>query len=155
MADRLLVRMSVFVILRNDKNEILLQQRANTGYLDGYWDFPSGHVEYGESIQDTAIRELKEEVGLTAHLKDLHLTHVDQYFLDRDYINFIFVATKWSGKPKIGEPEKCSGVKFFPINSLPEKCVNMVRAAQQSGFSDELTFSVTNRASYGLLMGTN
>ncbi len=47
MADkRFMTRQAVFVVLRNGNGEVLLQQRANTGYLDGYWDLPSGHVEY-------------------------------------------------------------------------------------------------------------
>lgn len=88
---------AVFVLLRNDKGEFLLQQRANTGYLDGYYDFAcSGHVEPGELIRDTAVRELQEEVGLTAKPEDLKLVHIDQYFLDRDYINF--VSSLASGK---------------------------------------------------------
>lgn len=50
-AERFVTRMAVFVCVRNQKGEILLQQRTNTGYLDGYWDFAaSGHVEYGESV---------------------------------------------------------------------------------------------------------
>ena len=64
MADRFTTRVAVFVIVRNDKGEILLQQRGPEKYLGGYWDFPSGHGELGESLQDTTIRELKEEVGL-------------------------------------------------------------------------------------------
>jgi len=61
MTDRFMTRMAVFVILRNEAGEILLEQRANTGYLDGYWDLPSGHVEYAESIHQTAVREVLEE----------------------------------------------------------------------------------------------
>ena len=53
MAQRHMTRQAVFVVIRNDNNEILLQQRANTGYLDEYWDLPSGHVEYGESLSES------------------------------------------------------------------------------------------------------
>ncbi len=58
-----MTRQAVFVVIRNDNNEILLQQRANTGYLDEYWDLPSGHVEYGESLSESAVREVEEEIG--------------------------------------------------------------------------------------------
>jgi 8-oxo-dGTP diphosphatase len=151
--ERFMTKLAVFVMLRNDKGEILLQQRSGTGYLDGYWDFPSGHVEYGESIHDAAARELKEEVGLTAQLGDLRLTHIDQYFIDRDYVNFIFTADTWEGEPAIGEPEKVSAIKFFAPDQLPEKCVNVVRAAEAAGFTDELTYSVTTKESYEAVMG--
>lgn len=153
MAERFLTRQAVFVVLRNDKNEILLQQRSGTGYLDGYWDLPSGHVEQGESLRDTATRELFEEVGVTTRPEDLRLTHLDQYFLDRDYVNYVFSVDEWEGEPKICEPEKCSAIGWFAVNALPEKCVNVVRVAEQAGFTDELTFSVTDEKSFETLMG--
>jgi 8-oxo-dGTP diphosphatase len=155
--DRFMTRLAVFVILRNDAGKILLQQRAGTGYLDGYWDLPSGHVEYGESIHDTAVREVAEEVGVQIRVEDLALVHIDQYFIgrtDRDYVNFTFTARAWEGEPKLGEPEKCSAIGWFASDMLPEKCVNVVRVNEAAGFSDELTFSTTDTESFARLMGT-
>jgi 8-oxo-dGTP pyrophosphatase MutT (NUDIX family) len=121
--------------------------------LDGYWDLPSGHVEYGESILDTAIRELSEEVGVSVTAKNLKLINIDQYFIDRDYINFTFAAQHWSGETRICEPEKCSAIGWFAVNTLPEKCVNVVRVNERSGFSDELTYDVTTKDTFEALMG--
>lgn len=152
-ADRFVTRMAVFVALRNEQGEILLQQRANTGYLNGYWDFAaSGHVEHGESIHQTAIRELLEEVGVSAREEDLRLTHVDQYLLEQNYVNWVFLLDKWQGKPKICEPHKCSDMRYFSLNDLPDKCVNTVRAAMASDLRGELSFSVTNHKRYEVLM---
>lgn len=152
--ERFLTRQAVFVALRNKVGEILLQQRANTGYLDGYWDLTaSGHVEQGESIQQTAIRELGEEAGVTAREEDLQLIHVDQYFMETDYINWTFVLDVWEGKPKVCEPGKCSDMRYFAPDALPDKCVNNLRAVAAAGFSDDLTFSVTNPETYQALMG--
>ncbi len=155
MTERFNTRLAVFMILRNDKNEILLQQRSGTGYLDGYWDLPSGHVEHGEALRDTATRELLEEVGVTARPEDLALVNIDQYFLDQDYVNFTFAVKSWQGTPSICEPDKCSDMQWFAPDALPEKCVNVVRANEQSGFgaSGELTYSVTDVESYKTLMG--
>ena len=153
MADRLTTRVAVFVIVRNDKGEILLQQRAaNAKYLVGYWDFPSGHGEHGESLQDSAIRELKEEVGLTGKPEDLRLVHVEQYFVELNYINFIFALDKWSGTPRICEPDKCSAIGWFAPDALPEQCVNAVRAAETAAFSDDLSYSITDSESYAKLV---
>ena len=152
--ERFTTRIAVFVIVRNDTGEILLQQRAaGANYLEGYWDFPSGHGEYGESLRDTAIRELNEEVGLDADPKDLRLVHIEQFFVEKNYINFIFELDKWTGTPKVCEPDKCSAVDWFTADALPEQCVNAVRAAEEAGFSDELTYSITDKESYSKMIG--
>jgi 8-oxo-dGTP pyrophosphatase MutT (NUDIX family) len=154
MSERVLTKWAVFVIVRNEKGEILLQQRARSArYLNGYWDLPSGHGEYDEDIRATAIRELKEEVDLNGRQEDLRLVHIDQYFVEVNYINFIFALDKWSGEPKACEPDKCDGVAWFAPDKLPEKCVNVVRAVEAAGFTDDLTYSVTNKDTYYGLMG--
>jgi 8-oxo-dGTP diphosphatase len=153
MADRFTTRLAAFVIVYNDKRGVLLQQRAPNSYLGGYWDFPSGHGEHGESIRDSAVRELAEEMGLVGRAEDLRLIHLDQYFLEQDYINFVFVLDTWSGTPKICEPESCSAIGWFALDALPEKCVNAVRAVEHAGFGPELTYSVTNMAGYEAIMG--
>jgi len=153
MAERFMTRLAVFVVLRNKKGEILLQQRGPKSYLAGYWDFPSGHGELNESLRDSAVRELYEEVGLTAKPEDLRLIHIDQYFLEINYVNFVFALDAWSGTPKVCEPDKCSAVGWFAEGELPELCVNAVRAVEAAGFTDELTYSVTDRESYARIMG--
>ena len=50
---------------RNNKREYLLLH-----YTAGHWDFPKGHIEKGESKQEAALRELKEETGLEATIID-------------------------------------------------------------------------------------
>jgi mutator protein MutT len=148
-----MTRLAAFVIVYNEQGKVLLQQRAPHSYLGGYWDFPSGHGEEGESIRDTAIRELAEEVGLIGKAEDLQLTLVDQYFLETNYLNFVFVLDTWSGTPEVCEPEACSAIGWFALDALPEKCVNVVRAAQRAGFGRGLTYSVTDTAAYEVLMG--
>lgn len=151
MTDRFTTKMAVFVMLRNEKGEILLHQRAKN-YLLGYWDFPSGHVERGEELRETAARELMEETGVRVRPEDLRLVHIEHYSIETDYVNFTFACDKWENEPRICEPEKCTAIGFFPTDKLPEKCVNAVRAVEAAGFTDELTYSVTTRESYEKLM---
>ena len=148
MTERFQTLQAVFILLRNDKNEILLQQRSGTGYLDGYWDFPSGHVELGEPVRDTACRETKEEIDIDIAPEDLNLIHIEQFFVERNYVNYTFEARSWQGAPRTCEPEKCSAIGWFPTNALPSKCVNAVRAVEATGFSSELTYSVTDKINY-------
>lgn len=152
--EKLLTRSAVFIILRNEAGEILLQQRANTGYLDGYYDFTcSGHVDEGESIHEAAIRELTEEIGVTADPADLRLVHINQNFIDIPYFNFTFELSKWRGTPTIMEPHKCSDLSFFAINALPEKCTLNVRVNERENFDSNLTFSKITKADYEKLFG--
>ncbi len=153
MPDRFMTRVAVFVVVRNEKGEILLQQRGPKSYLAGHWDFPSGHGEQNEALHDSAIRELREEVGLIGSPQDLRLIHIDQYFVAANYINFVFALDTWTGTPNIGEPDKCSAIGWFAPGALPEKCVNVVRAVEAAGFSSELTYSVTDRKMFEETMG--
>jgi mutator protein MutT len=155
MAERFMTRAAVFTVVYNDKGEILLQRRGPNSYLAGHWDFPSGHVEQGEDMRATAARELQEETGLVGRVDDLRLRHVDHYYIEVDYLNFIFELRDFTGEPTIMEPAKCSGLAWFAPDELPEQCVNAVRAYQAAGFgaSTDVTFSVTDRAGYERIMG--
>ena len=59
----------------NDHIEYLLLH-----YGAGHWDFPKGHIEVGETQQEAAHRELKEETGLTAQLDDNFLESFSYMF---------------------------------------------------------------------------
>ena len=154
MAEKLITHVAVFIVLKNEAGHVLLQQRANTGYLDGYYDFAcSGHVDAGESLHEAAIRELKEEIDITAKPDDLKLVHVNQNFLDKAYINFTFELDVWQGTPKICEPHKCSDLQFFDKNNLPSKCTVNVRLNEREAFASKLSYSKITPKEYDALMG--
>jgi mutator protein MutT len=151
--DRPVFRLAVFVIIRDSEGKILLQQRAGTEFLPGYYDFPSGHVESDESFTQAAVRELAEEVSLSCQESDLHLVHLSQNYVDEPYVNIVFEAAKWEGTPTIGEPEKCSDLQFCSPNGLPEKCTLAVRLLQQQSFQKDLTTRYIDAEAYVQLMG--
>ena len=154
--NRFTTRVAVFIILKNEDGEIILQKRKNTGYMDGSWDFvASGHVDPNESIRRAAVRELFEEAGVKAQEQDLRLVHINQndLHLDTPYINFTFMLEKWEGEPRICEEDKCSEMKSFQPDDLPESCVLSVKVNELDGFSDELSYSYVNDANYESIMG--
>ncbi len=116
MPERYTVKLVSLVILE-DHNKILLTRRFNTGWEDGKYTVPSGHVEPNETPLQTAVRELKEEVGVDTKSEDLELVHVD--FFD-NYIHLYFKTTKWIGEPKNMEPDKCDEIKWVSYNELPD-----------------------------------
>ncbi len=111
----------------NGKEQILLQKRKNTGYMDGHWDCSvSGHVEYMESMKMAMQRETKEELCIDIDIQDLEFVSLIHKIngVDTIYYNGYFKASKWKGEPRIGEPNKNEEIKWFDIHNLPENLVD-------------------------------
>ncbi|MDE5539880.1 MAG: NUDIX hydrolase, partial [Bacilli bacterium] len=71
--DRNLLHNEVATFIINDKSQVLLQKRSpNKRFHPNKWALCAGHVDAYESLEEAAIREIKEEVGLDVDLKDLH-----------------------------------------------------------------------------------
>lgn len=130
---RLKVIPSVFVAIIKD-GKVLLLRRANTGWLDGWYDLPAGHLEDQEGLKEGALRELKEEAGLEAKPEDLELAHVYQnhHNPEAPHYGYIFLARKWQGTPKVMEPKKCDDIAFFELSHLPARTSPYVRAALEN-----------------------
>lgn len=144
MPDRLTARLAVFVILRDAQGRLLLQERQNTGYMDGHYDCAcSGHVELNETLEEAALREVEEELGVTLQPQDLRLIHVCHNYLHEPYYaNFVYELDRWEGTPEIREPEKCSDLRYFAPDALPEKLSPTLRSAvRDGGLTPDLTYS--------------
>lgn len=116
------------VLIKEDK--ILLSRRYNTGYGDGYYSFPAGHLEEGETLKEGVVREAKEEVGIDINMSDLELIHVmDRNVINNERMAFFFKAKEWKGDLINMEPEKCDDLKWFKINELPENTIPYIRSA--------------------------
>ncbi len=112
--------------------KILLSRRKNTGYADGMYSLPAGHVEDGETLTTCVVREAKEEIGITIDPRDLQLVHTMHRFETDIRMDFFFTVNKWSGVPTNCEPEKCDDLGWFPLSALPVNTVPYVRAAIES-----------------------
>lgn len=146
--------LAVYIVVKNDRNEILLHQRSEgSRYLAGHWDFPSGHVEAGEGIAVTAARELKEETDLATEPDNLKLIAIASDQTDFPYVNFLFLADRWEGVSRIIEPDKCDDMRWFPLGKLPSKCTPMVRIYEEKKFSNELSFHYMGEEEFTRLMG--
>ncbi|HKU18931.1 MAG TPA: NUDIX domain-containing protein [Candidatus Saccharimonadales bacterium] len=123
--DRHSVVPAVYILFRRD-DEILLLKRANTGYRDGFYSLPAGHLDGGEPAVYAAVREAKEEVGALVRPEDMRLVHTQHRVAesgDHERLNLFFETTTWQGEPTNAEPEKCSEVRWALLAKLPTKLV--------------------------------
>jgi len=121
-----------YILLIKD-NKVLMQRRFNTGYEDGKYSLPAGHVEKGETFNQAIIRESKEEVGIEInpeHLKIIHVMQRDSGTKENnERIDVFLVAEKWGGEIKNMEPEKCDDLSWFKLDNIPENTIPYVRQA--------------------------
>jgi 8-oxo-dGTP pyrophosphatase MutT (NUDIX family) len=122
---------AVHLLLVRD-GEVLLLRRANTGYEDGNYSVPAGHVEAGELPRATMIREAMEEVGLLVPMTDLPLALTMARAAEQPRIDFFFEVTDWRGDISNREPEKCDELLWAPLDDLPPNMVPYVRAALEA-----------------------
>ena len=113
----------VHLVLLNQKEQILFGRRFNTGFEDGSWHVPAGHVEAGESVQQALIREANEEVGIVVRAENAEFAHVMHNASGGGRIAFFFVVREWEGEVTNKEPEKCSGLDWFSFDSLPSQLI--------------------------------
>ncbi len=106
------------VILPIKDNKIFLIKRANSGWEDGKWTIPGGRVEVGESIKQTAVRELKEETAIVISEDDLHFVHIE-YMKDK-FINYFFSFEPIDTNIIPQEKDKVSEYGWFDLDKLPE-----------------------------------
>ena len=116
-----LIGLGATTLVFNDKNELLLNLRSDTNT----WGIPGGSMELYETIEETAIRELKEETGITAEKLELVtvLSGKDYYF---EYPNgdkmctviVLFKVLDYSGRINVSDNES-KQLKFFKLNALP------------------------------------
>lgn len=111
---------------KDGKKEVLLSLRKNTGYRDGEYELPGGHVDKGEDLIHAMVREAKEELLIDIKEEDLSIVHILHHYTG-DRINFILTANTYEGIPSIGEPEKCEKLEWFDINNLPENIIGKIK----------------------------
>lgn len=120
-----LTRVSAAVLLRRDDTvwEFLLAQRPPGKAYAGYWEFPGGKVEPGESFSEALVRELQEELGITVTEMTAWLTRHFVYPHARVEIRF-FRVTAWTGAL---HPHEHTDMAWLPVSGLAGgKCLECI-----------------------------
>lgn len=134
MSERHLIRTTVNVLcLKGGK--VLLSRRANTGWADGMLVIPGGHVEPGETPTQAAIREVKEELGLTIDRMDLQFYCVAARKTGAECVAYEFlVKLKEDQVPTNTEPASCSELVWVEADKLPDDLVQDFADIISNGF---------------------
>lgn len=108
-------------------DQILLGRRCNTGFADGHYSLPAGHLELGESVVVAAIREAKEELSIEINADDLSFVQVMHNAYGIGRLAFFFEVKQWSGDIVNMEPQKCDDLRWFSVAHLPVDMVPYIR----------------------------
>lgn len=104
---------------RDGQLEVLLLRRARTGFLDGCYALPGGHLHHGESLRDAAARECLEETAVA--VRSLEPLCLLPYRSGRHQgINMVFRTADWRGEPRLAEPELFDDLVWAAPSALPE-----------------------------------
>ena len=107
----------------------------------GTWSVPGGHLEFGESIEEGAAREVLEETGMqVTNLKMVAVTN-DIFEADqKHYVNLWLRADWQANEPRIMEPDKITEIRWSTFHDLPvplfEPCWSNLRKTNPGLFKD-------------------
>jgi mutator protein MutT len=116
---------AVYLIIKDDNGNILLQRRQGSKLWPNFLALPAGHIDKGELSKEAAIREAYEELGIEIEEKDL----IFKYVLCRknkslkSYFDIFFEVKKYKNKIRIAEPEKCTELKWVNPSNLPDDMI--------------------------------
>ncbi|WP_405533346.1 NUDIX domain-containing protein [Streptomyces avidinii] len=128
------VPVDVHLVLRRDGGsgpEVLLSRRAGPVYAAGLWHLPSGHLEPGEDMVEGVIREAREETGVVIAAADVAAAVTVHHRPPQgagSRIGVLFEVRRWSGAPRVMEPDRCDGMGWYPLDGLPDPMVAYCRA---------------------------
>jgi ADP-ribose pyrophosphatase YjhB (NUDIX family) len=126
--ERFRITPSIYIFFIKD-GCLLLGRRCNTGWSDGCYGVPAGHLQGNERARDGACREAMEEVGLRVAREELAFACVGHRIGTDERIDLFFSAKNWDGEPTIREPHLCDDLKWFPVDSLPDTMIAHERSA--------------------------
>lgn len=133
------VKVGIGLLIIKD-GRVLLGKRKNAHGADEYAG-PGGHLEYGETAEQTALRELAEECGIK--IKNLRLLCTSDLltYFPKHYLDIGFAAEWESGEPEVLEPHKLESWNWYDMDDLPDGLFGCVSAYVESYKTGKKYFS--------------
>lgn len=121
------------VIVHRDR-KVLVGKRKNS-HGAGNWGFPGGHIEWNETFEQCALRELEEETGIRgANPKFISATNDVMPLDDQHYITIFMLVENFDGEPELREPERCEGWRWMDWDDLPEQRFSPITRLIETGY---------------------
>lgn len=129
----LLPRVGVGVLVIQSERVLLGRRIGSLGA--GTWALPGGHLEFGETVEQCAIRETLEETGLAIHITGFG-PYTNDVMLEegKHYVTCFVLAEFDRGEPEIREPDKCEGWSWFAWSELPDNLFQPLQNLVALGF---------------------
>ncbi|AXE65200.1 NUDIX family NudH subfamily hydrolase [Hyphomonas polymorpha PS728] len=109
------------------EGRLLLIQRLRQPEA-GAWGLPGGKIDFGERAEDTARREIQEELGIVIEITGLAcIAETIDAGDGRHWVAPVYAARIVSGAPEVMEPEKHGGWGWFALDALPGPLTSPVR----------------------------
>ena len=116
--------------------KILLGKRKGA-HGDGEYAFPGGHLEYTESFEDCARREVGEECGIKIKNIQFQLLANLTMYAPKHYVHVGLLAEWESGEPELLEPERSESWGWYDLDELPQPrfatCELAIKSYRQGG----------------------
>jgi len=113
-------------------DQVLLLRRFNTGYGDGQYSVPAGHLDGDETVIAAAAREGLEETGVRIEAGDIAFSSVVHRKDGEERVDFFVHIREWQGEPANTEPDKCDDLRWVSLEQLPDNVIPYVRKAIQN-----------------------
>jgi len=114
------IKVGVGVIVITPDNKVLLGKRISA-HGNGTWGPPGGLLDFGESFEECARREMLEETGLrVGQLQQVTTVNNFDAHEQRHGVTICMYAEYIGGEPQVIEPEKCETWQWFSLEALPE-----------------------------------
>ena len=111
-------KVGVGIMILKDGKVLIGKRKGAHGA--GEWAWPGGHLEYMESFEGCARREVMEETGMEIrNIRFLRLMNLKQY-APRHYVDVGLIADWFSGEPKVTEPDHVEGWEWRDLDDLPQ-----------------------------------
>lgn len=124
MSEKMKIGVGFGVMLLNGNRVLLGKRHDDPEKADsllngaGKWTMPGGKLDFGETFEDGAKREVEEETGIK--VGNLDVTCVNQDMVqDAHFVTIGLFCEDFSGEPKVMEPDEITEWRWFDLDNLP------------------------------------